>query len=52
MQTTIKQEKQGNQTSDDKNEESSDFENNYDFDNGDNLDGGKAEIKRLTNTTQ
>ena len=38
MQTTIEQEKQGDQPCDDKNEESSDIGTNYDFDNGDDLD--------------
>ena len=47
MQTTIEQEKTGDQPCDDKYEESSDFGTNYDFDNNDDLDAAIKELMEL-----
>ena len=47
MQTTIEQEQQGNKPYDDQNEESSDFEKNNDFENGDDLDAAIEELMEM-----
>ena len=47
MQTTIEQDKQGDKPYDDKNEDSSNFGNHYDSDNGDDLDTAIEELMEL-----
>ena len=47
MQSTIEQEKEGDQSCDDKNEESPNFGNHYNFYSGDDLDAAIEELIEL-----